>query len=51
MGAFVYGKRVSSFKAMLIAILLMGFPYFISETWLVFLIGTGLTASLFVFRD
>lgn len=51
MAAFVQGKRVGSIKTILIAILLMAFPYFVSEAWLVFLLGAGLTAALFVFRD
>lgn len=46
--AFLYGKKTSALKPMLIGIALMGFPYFLSETWMLYLIGGGLTALLFV---
>ncbi len=29
----------------------MAYPYFVSETWLMFLVGGALTAALFVWRD
>ncbi len=51
LGAFVYGKKQSLFKPLFLGVILMAFPYFIEETWLLYLIGTALSASLFVFRD
>ena len=51
LAAFIYGKKQASFKPMLIGILLMVFPYFISNTVIVFVIGSLLIAALFVFRD
>jgi len=51
LAAFVYGKKSGAFKPMLIGVLLMAYPYFVSETWLLYLAGAGLTAALFLFRD
>ena len=51
MGAFVYGKKSGMIKPMLTGIALIVYPYFVSATWLVFLIGLLLTGSLFLFRD
>lgn len=48
MGAFIYGKKQSSFKAMLIGVLLMGYPYFVPETWMLYVIGSLLTLLLFI---
>jgi hypothetical protein len=50
MAAFVYGKKSASLKPVLIGIALMIFPYFVPQTWLLYLIGSILTGSLFVFR-
>jgi len=50
-GAFMYGKKTAGLRAMLIGFALMVFPYFIDPTWLLYAIGTALTAALFVFRD
>lgn len=49
--AFVYGKKRASFKPMVIGVLLMGYPYFISNAVALYLIGIILTAALFIFRD
>lgn len=51
MGAFVHGKRTGSAKNMLIGVALMGYPYFISEDWLVFAIGAGLSFLLYFLRE
>ncbi|MEI6377427.1 MAG: hypothetical protein WCO97_09565 [bacterium] len=51
LGAFVYGKKQSSFKTMLLAVAIMGFPYVVSETWLLYTIGGVLTSLLFLWRD
>lgn len=51
LAAFVYGKKTGGFKAMLIGIALMVYPYFVSQPWLLYGIGAMFTASLFVFRD
>jgi hypothetical protein len=49
--AFIYGKKTMSWKAMVIGVALMVYPYFIGPTWLLYLIGAVLSASLFIFRD
>ena len=49
--AFIYGKRQSSFKAMMIAMALMAYPYFVSNPVAVYAIGIALTVALFLFRD
>ena len=51
LAAFVYGKKQSSFKTMLLAVAIMGFPYVVSETWLLYAIGGVLTSLLFIWRD
>jgi hypothetical protein len=50
-GAFRYGQRSGSPKAVVIAMALMGFPYFVTSTWLLYSVGSALTAMLFVLRD
>ncbi|HAM35666.1 MAG TPA: amino acid transport protein [Elusimicrobia bacterium] len=49
--AFVYGKRMARFQLMLVGGLLMVYPYFISDTAWMYLVGTALTAVLFFLRD
>ena len=46
--AFVYGKKNSEFKPMAIGILLMAYPYFISNTVVLFLMGIVLTSALYI---
>lgn len=49
--AFIYGKKNSMFRPMLIGIVLMIYPYFFQGTVLMYLIGAGLTAALYFFRE
>ena len=49
--AFIYGKKMSEFRPMIIGLLLMAFPYFISSNVLLYVIGIGLTIALFIFRE
>lgn len=51
LGAFIYGKKAGLWKPLVIGIALMAYPYFVSQTGLLYLIGTLLTAALFLFRD
>lgn len=51
LAAFVYGKKAGSLKPVILGIALMAYPYFVSETWLMFTIGSALTAGLFMWRD
>lgn len=49
--AFVYGKKNSEFRPMIIGILLMAYPYFLHGTLALYLVGIGLTAALYIFRE
>jgi hypothetical protein len=49
--AFRYGKKTASSNAMLIGVALMLYPYFISATWLLYLVGAALCAALYWFRE
>lgn len=51
LAAFIYGKKQSSFRAMILGVAIMAYPYFVTETWLLYTIGIVLTALLFVWRD
>jgi hypothetical protein len=51
LAVFVYGKKLALWKPMVIGIALMAYPYFISRTWMMYLIGVALCGALFVFRD
>ena len=49
--AFVYGKKVGNFKALLIGIVLMGYPYFVTNTLALYGVGAALCAALYFWRD
>ena len=49
--AFVYGKKQSAIKTMLIGLTLMAYPYFVTNTLAMYVVGAALTAALFIFRD
>ncbi|MFZ4774664.1 MAG: hypothetical protein ACOYM3_04835 [Terrimicrobiaceae bacterium] len=51
MGAFVHGKRNGLVKPMLIGVALMGYPYFIADGFLVFVIGAALCFLLYFFKE
>lgn len=51
LAAFVYGKKSASWKPMAIGVALMVYPYFIEETWLLYVIGVALCAGIFVWHD
>ena len=48
---FLYGKKNKSFRPMIIGVVLMVYPYFISGTFLLYFIGIVLTAALYLWRD
>lgn len=48
--AWVYGKKQSQMKPMIIGGLLMVYPYFISETIALWVVGVVLTLFLFIFN-
>jgi len=49
--AFIHGKREKSWRPMVIGIVLMVYPYFITNTFWAFAIGFALTAALYYWRD
>ena len=51
LAAFIYGKKQASVKPLVIGILLMAYPYFVSNAITVWAIGILLTGGLFLFRD
>jgi len=49
--AFQYGRKMELFVPMLLGITLMVYPWFVTSTlWLV-VVGTGLTGALWVLRE
>ena len=48
---FVYGKKNKLFRPMIIGAALMAYPYFISGTFFLYLIGITLTAALYFWRE
>jgi hypothetical protein len=51
MGAFIYGKKMALWKPMVIGLVLMAYPYAVSQTWVLYAVGSALGIALFVFRD
>lgn len=49
--ALYYAKKQGLWKTALIGVLLMCYPYFISGTILLYVVGIALTACLFIFTD
>jgi hypothetical protein len=48
--AFRYGKRSAMLMPMILGIVLMVFPYFVPQTWLLYTIGVALTFAVWFFR-
>ena len=51
LGAFMYGKKMVLYKPIIIGFVLMAYPYFVAEVWLMYTIGCGLCLALYLFRD
>jgi len=51
LAAFIYGRRMVLWKPMVIGVVLMAYPYFVSQTWLLYSVGCTLCLALYVFRD
>jgi len=49
--AFMYGWKQKSIRPSIIGIALMLYPWFVTNTILVFAIGIALTAALFLWRE
>ncbi|MBI4835248.1 MAG: amino acid transport protein [Planctomycetes bacterium] len=50
LSAFMVGKKRSDAKLMLTGFLLMGYPYAMPNTLMLYIVGGVLTLSLFVFK-
>ena len=50
LGFFVYGKKQSAIVPLICGVSLMIYPYFVSDVWLLVLIGIGLTALPYFWR-
>ncbi len=51
LAAFLYGKKNAALGPALIGLALMIYPYFISETWMLYAIGGGLCVAIYFFRE
>ena len=49
--AFINGKKEASWKRMILGVLLMGYPCFVPGAWATWLVGAGLCALLYFWRD
>jgi len=49
--AFMYGWKQKSIRPSIIGIVLMVYPYFVSNAYFAFAIGIALTAALFFWRE
>ncbi len=49
--AFRYGKKHALWSPIAIGLVLMVYPYFVSQTWLLYTIGAALCVGLYVLRD
>jgi len=47
-GAFIYGKKQSNFKVLVIGVILTVYPYFVQNPIALYAIGGILTVALFV---
>ena len=51
MGMFMYGKKTQHLICLATGCVLMVFPYFVSNLWLMLVIGSGVTAVPFFVHD
>jgi hypothetical protein len=51
LAAFLYGKKAALWKPTVIGLVLMVYPYFVAQTWLLYTLGGALCMALFLFRD
>lgn len=49
--AYRHGKKTSASHPKWIGIGLMFYPYAVSQTWLLYVVGVGLCGALYFFRD
>ncbi len=48
---FIYGKKQALAKPMIIGIVMMVYPYLVTNTIALYVVGALLTVAAFVFRD
>jgi hypothetical protein len=51
LAAFTYAKKAGYIYPMLFGVVLMTYPYFVSQTWLLYAVGVALTGLLVHFHD
>lgn len=51
MAAWRYGKKTASSTPKWIGVGLMLYPYAVSQTWLLYVVGSGLCAALYFLRE
>jgi hypothetical protein len=49
--AFTYGRKNAQWRPMGVGLALIAFPYFVSQTWLLYAIGLALCGALYIWRD
>lgn len=49
--AFRYGKKQGLWRPAIIGVVLMVYPYFVPQTWLLYVIGGALCIGLFFPKD
>jgi hypothetical protein len=49
--AFTYGRKTAQWQKMAVGLALIAFPYFVSQTWLLYAIGLTLCGALYFWRD
>ncbi len=49
--AFVFGKKQGRPKTLILGLLLMAYPYFLTDTVVLYVVGIALTLCLFAFKD
>jgi hypothetical protein len=48
---FNYGRKQAAWRPAAIGAVMMVYPYFVDRTWLLYAVGLGLCAALYVFRE
>lgn len=48
---FSYARKQGRWKMAGVAVVLMVYPYFVDQTWLLYTIGFALCAAMYLFRD
>ena len=51
MAAFLIGKKSLRWQPMTLGVALMTYPYFVSQAWLLYGIGSVLCVGLYLFRE